>query len=794
MQGGTSRTQSIWKSRLGSAFRTGFACAIVGCISLFGPLPLQHMLAFPALAYVTVILIVSEATLGDALHGCWNAIYATLQGAVPAILILWLLGNARFWVSTAVFAVTVSTFIIVLPESTHMIAKRIALAQIVILYSVTTSNGLPTGHILHPAHVAVSTLIAAFASLLALLIPFPRLACREVKKKNKLLSSNVSERLKLYVRAFCAENDSEKLAYVAQAKSLSHTGNSLLQIIKLKQGSMQWERPLCISSQVNYMKGIEKVQAHEHLLGGMETALTSSPLFPVIVSDQELSNHLLHLKVDIISLESEISPESENKSLSLVKFLQSFQPSFPTQNELPYFFFLFCMELLQGELFTTRVEETQKSVNLPKQDWKTAVKSFAERYMSISNERILQAVKCSLSLGLAVLFGMIFSKENGYWSGLTVAVGMGFGREATFKIANLKAQGTVLGCIYGVLCSFIFKGFLELRFVSLLPWIIFTSFLRTSRMYGPPGAASAVIGALIVLGRKNYGPADKFAIVRITEAFIGLTCSIIVELLLRQKRPNTLSRIRLSESLGALHECISSLSFHVSGKIKHVTSLSESKDTQKKLKIQVSALHKIIEEAEAEPNFWFTPFSSSCYGKLYNSLSKMSEHMFFATSAVEFLLQEFHTIGHGWKGNYGSIDEVLEHFRFTMGSSIKFLQKITLVMSLAALESDIRRKDISYDLELGKLPHTVEDEMQKITDSFLKHSREIIDSIEASGVEDSVKTQMILGLSTLGFSMHGLMKETRELEKSVKDLIQWENPTRHVNLNEIYCKVISTNT
>lgn len=108
--------------------------------------------------------------------------------------------------------------------------------------------------------------------------------------------------------------------------------------------------------------------------------------------------------------------------------------------------------------------------------------------MWMSGERLLFASKCSITLGLAVLLGLLYNKENGYWSGLTVAISFSTGRQPTFTVANARAQGTVMGSIYGVLCSFVFQKFVDLWFLPLLPWIIFASFL--SHHGGGPLAAS----------------------------------------------------------------------------------------------------------------------------------------------------------------------------------------------------------------------------------------------------------------------------------------------------------------
>lgn len=173
-------------------------------------------------------------------------------------------------------------------------------------------------------------------------------------------------------------------------------------------------------------------------------------------------------------------------------------------------------------------------INVPSLKW-----VWSNWPIKISSERLMVAIKCSLSLGLEVLLGLLYSKENGYWAGLPVAITIASAREATFTVANVKAQGTVLGTVYGILVCSLFGRFLLLRSLSLLPWFVFVSFLQRSQMYGQAGGNSVVIGAVIKLGRKNYGPPSQFAIARITETFIGLFCSIMVDLILQPTRAST---------------------------------------------------------------------------------------------------------------------------------------------------------------------------------------------------------------------------------------------------------------
>ncbi|KAL1192310.1 hypothetical protein V5N11_000731 [Cardamine amara subsp. amara] len=241
----------------------------------------------------------------------------------------------------------------------------------------------------------------------------------------------------------------------------------------------------------------------------------------------------------------------------------------------------------------------------------------------------MPALNISLSLGLAIFLGSIYSKPNGYWAGLPVAISFAAAREATFKVANVKVQGTVIGTVYGVMGCFVFQRFLTVRFLSLLPWFIFSSFLSKSWMYGQAGGISAAIGAVLILGRKDFGPPSEFAIERIIETFIGLSCSIMVELIFQPTRAANVAKLELSRSFHALYECATLF--------RAKASKAEIMESQKKLRSHLSEFKKFTEEAHAEPNFWFSPFNFSCYEKLFKSLSKMADLLQFSGYAIGFL-------------------------------------------------------------------------------------------------------------------------------------------------------------
>ncbi|KAI3678349.1 hypothetical protein L6452_37637 [Arctium lappa] len=780
----------LWLSCLSASFRTAVACSIVAAATLFGPAALRRQVAFPAFSYVTVILIVTGAALGDTLRGCWDAVCATFLTVIPAILGLWAIGPSRLTTAVTSVVVGVAAFVVMVPDHrTHLVSKRIALGQIVIIYVVAYDMGGEADPVMHPVHVAASTAIGVLACVLALLLPYPSLATCQVKKKCKLYADNASERLKLCVKAFCAEDTTTAQAFASQANSLSINGTKLLNAINSKKESMKWEtlpieflKPYC-------MKTAEKLQAMEMPIQGLQIALHHIHSFPPQILDHDLKDSLHKLQQNISLTFDQLKscmpsdfatfPESnlENLMLPLHSFPQ-------THKDLSSFFFLFCSKLLQRKMTES------SSANPPASSEERSSKKNPEWNLFewigafVRQRRFLLALKCSLSVGFAVLFGLMYSKQNGIWSGLPVAISFAASREATIRVSNLKAQGTVLGTVYGVLGCFILERFVKIRFLILLPWFIFCSLIRRSRMYGPAGGVSAVIGAVLVLGRENFGSPKEFAINRIVEAFIGLSCSIVVEHLFQPARASTLAKIQLSKTLRVLHECVYTVSLGSGSK-------DCVRDGPMKLKANVNELRKFIQEAEMEPNFWFLPFHGVCYNKLLKTLSKMEGLLVFMNHANESLEQESRQMGRNMR--FKILEGDVELFKEMIHPSIKCFERVVLVKSLNKLDKDLQKSDPSSDIELGKLPISPqklnvngEDEIDNMVNSYLERSKELV---LGEGCEEVKGHELVLSLSAFAFCLRGLVRETKEMEKGVMELLQWENPSSHVNLHEISCKI-----
>lgn len=227
--------RALWREGLSSAFRTALACTIVGSLSLHAPPSIATLISFPAFSYVTAILIIfNHATLGDAMRGCCLALYATMQTLGPAMFTLWLLGPGRLSKAGTAVAVALAAFVVVLPWplSAHLVAKRLALGQIVLVYVVAYDNGVHTDPLIHPLRLAASTALGVLACVVALLLPYPRLACSQVTKSFVIF----------YIIVFTVtcyhflllRNNSEKRWFQQKLTSICFTHNQLLILLFLQ--------------------------------------------------------------------------------------------------------------------------------------------------------------------------------------------------------------------------------------------------------------------------------------------------------------------------------------------------------------------------------------------------------------------------------------------------------------------------------------------------------------------------------------------------------------------------------
>lgn len=910
-----SYEQVFWQSRVSAAFRTGWACLMVGIVMQYSSMH-HHWLAFPVFAYVMAVTVVGEASFGEALRSAFSVLVGTLHGVFPTIATLWFIKPQRFSVWTTTACVTVSCFSIAYPKVTNITSKRVAFAQVVIIYISAFMMKETMDAVTYPLRIAGSTALGAGCALLALILPVPKLACYQFQEKSKLSARITSEVLRLLVEAFSADEYEDANSLRFQAKSLSTAGGIILKQVEDNQVDLKWELPAlgCLPSVRLLSKEYGKLKQS---LAGMEMALKfSSPSQIGDTTHVLLADPLLHLTtwtsltlnhagsasistnpmqghIEFILEQGKEALKSFDEALAIViqricgNNMQKPYTSKPTnlpipghelrsinseeldkvrqgifKYHLPTCFFAFSMKHLckeamdmlrpcgervqqiaplkpesestEGSSYCRQCALPLRSISinvdaLQEESSQVKMKSkriwqFLSKWIScVDANRLLIALKCSLSLGLSVLLGVLFSPKRGYWAGIAVAISMGTSREATFKLANVRAQGTVAGSVYAVIASILTAESILLRAVALIPWVMFTSFLRQSKMYGYAGGLSAFIAAVIILGRKDVDPPSEFAIVRITETFIGIGCYILVELMLQPRRASTLARKELVVGICSLRDFTSSL---ISAQTRegcvhsYALALLELKEKEKKLKDHIYHLKNYIEEAKVEPDFWFLPFPATTYSKLLNSYCKIADLLHFAMLSHEYIIESCARNDISVERIYGFIGDDLQAFESRVSEAFQCFAEILRVKSLRKLIMQTRHIEDSrsdnlqsstgsasvhdhssvrgIDTNKGQQPNSDYHSVfvgqnsyniagdEDITHSLIKSVQEVVTDILRLQDDISSRNDFVISISSLAFCLENIMNESKEIEKAIHELLQWENPWSLIDLWEIY--------
>ncbi|XP_049358736.1 uncharacterized protein LOC125823398 [Solanum verrucosum] len=745
---GAEHNRIMWRMRLHSAIRTVVAYSIIGCSTLYGPPWLKKLVTFPAFAYVTATLVTSESTLGDTLSGSWHAILAMVQTMPLSMLGVWIaIDSGRNTLSpvASTLALGVTSLLVGIVECTHIRCKKIAFGQLVLVFADGVIRGVHTSVFVHPLRVACSTVLGIVASLLAFLLPYPKLAYFEVRKLHQLYGEISKERVEIYSRAITSQDNLIAVELLSKAKILSQTGAKLLQSIKLLKGGLMWETPwIRFFKSCSEIPRDNEIQNMELTIRGMEIALTSCPSFSTGLVNEGALLHVseqIHRKSDQVTHQATKGSDFANKSILLHNDTIP-----PSQTNLPAFFFLFCSNMLLTNSSTLHNDDSRTPCH--------------KSWMNIRprKETIMFSLKCSITLGLAMWLGLLFDKQNGFWAGLTVASTLAQGNLATFTLANAQAQGITFGSVYGVLSCSVFQKIDNLRFLPLLPWIIFSSFLKHSRIYGPTGGISALLGAVMILGRKNYGPHNEFAIIRLTETFIGLSCFVVVQFIMYPKRAANLARNQLHCTLDILKECMNQIVQ------KDHQELQELMEKQRKLKSKILDLKKFCFNAELEPDFWFLPFNATCYKKLQDSLSKIDDLFYFIVYNIKNVSHDFQNSGVDYKELQKCMNDELKKLKESVISSIStFLDKPSLIKLFP-----------DDDLEEGKFSK-INDQITDRGISFcFERSKEVIDRILSSQGKEELKEKSIISLYALGYCINNMLKEIKDVKIVMKELAQWE--------------------
>ncbi|MCO5554582.1 hypothetical protein L7F22_008112 [Adiantum nelumboides] len=425
------------------------------------------------------------------------------------------------------------------------------------------------------------------------------------------------------------------------------------------------------------------------------------------------------------------------------------------------------------------------------------------------------AFKMSLAMGLGAFLGSWFDKSKGYWADITLGLGFaGIAKGGSFKIASLRAQGTVAGSIYGLLVVLATKDFPSLRLIALIPWVILTSFLRQSKLYGFSGAMSAFTGAVVILARTNKDSSDEsFTVVRIVEAFMGMASFIVVELLVMPRRAAGMVKIELVSALSAMrsHMAAALLMFSELRCQKccalAVVNLKLQETT---LRRSLARVQKLAKEATEEPQLWYSAFPANAYTKLMESQGRMVDMLHFGVCAFDIVVQTMSKADTGIQELHGTFDRTLYVLKESVLPLLEFLEEALQSNNITRMsdrkspcnlsnrderragddEKLVEQENTAHFARSGRLllrmgsmksnyfMEEFEKSYQVLTNVLL---RSCVDEVRENYMEE-FSNSLLLSLGALAFSLEGLLREASELEQAVHELLQLESPWNLIEL------------
>ncbi|CAM6112392.1 unnamed protein product [Calypogeia fissa] len=456
-----------------------------------------------------------------------------------------------------------------------------------------------------------------------------------------------------------------------------------------------------------------------------------------------------------------------------------------------------------------------------------------------SKTQTKRSLKTALSMVLATTFGFLVlkGKTQAFWAPVTVGFIIGNFQGGSWRISNLRLQGTVLGSIYGFLALNASNNHKWAILLLLTPWVIFSSYIRYSPDYGYSGLVSAFTAAVLMLGRYQ-NDIKSFAMDRITENFVGIMCFVFVETVIFPERAVVLVRRELVSSLVSLRDCVGAI---VS--VYTEEALQECPDCRSLAVIQIKQLeHRLrasfanqsvlSKEAALEPDLWFVPFPAEVYPKLIAIQGRMLDLLYFMVCSLHATTEE--CVSEQMETLLKPLRTSLTALQEEVIASLDFLQEILQVKPVheggivprlkrwlaccpgltTATESRTSRGDVEQQtqpqstspyphhplLVLGRRDRSVDGiptSLKAIMDSFERSFEEVFESLIAKTKEEGaiymLSNTVMMSFGSLTFSLHALLRETVHLEKAVHELLQAESRWSVVDLWENYAKGIYHN-
>ncbi|EFJ31133.1 hypothetical protein SELMODRAFT_409072 [Selaginella moellendorffii] len=658
----------MWKSRLLSSARTGVACLIAALLLQYAHGYVKWT-SFPAFSFILSFVIVSECpSLAKVMRDSWSVLFGGIQGLSLGMLAINLLGpSVSIW--TSLMFIFWSSMVIAYPSFSNLLTKRVALTVATHLHVIAYARQQDMDRIFYPLKLGATMVLGLACSILALTFPFPKFA--SVKARQQLIQSIeiISQAFDALLTMFCTRERFQRQSLRFQAKSLMEAGSKVI----LEVHNTDCFLPFAVKAKSNYEKQVNKLMQH---VKAMELAMNSSSC-----SDQELSDSakasleetMSQVREWSKSFAAKMNHPSGKESVDSDKLLKdgkeimsqaletalSLQDPSQLQAQICGLSFahnarLFLAEATTMLQTTPNLSKVRSTLDTPEstpvsaspccklissvdpiEESKSEKETefhwgfFSQILKLYDRERFIVALKISLAMVLGSYAGSTYNRYHINWTTLIIGMGFNAHRDGSFRVSDLRLHGMVLGTIFGYLVSFYTQSSSPIfSIVALAGWIVFTSFMKHNRFYGPLGNVSALIGAIFLVGHRKRVPLDSLAMLRLTQSFIGIAAFVVVEYLVFPRKVSVLAKSTLAAGLAALERCAKTV---VSAGVDVArcccercqgSALEELGQARQEASSIAQKLGVLVQEAALEP-CWTDPFQEKAYAKILSSHARI---------------------------------------------------------------------------------------------------------------------------------------------------------------------------
>ncbi|XP_024516813.1 uncharacterized protein LOC9643278 [Selaginella moellendorffii] len=800
-----------WLSRLLSALRTGIACLLVLLgvskasrfveFPVFGYVVTVLVLSESALgkaledaafvmygtlqaaAFSMVVLsIIGESVVSlefNKRESTWELIIVLVfASSIPP-------GTKNFSLGVCLTCIFVKSFLWSYLPNQKPVKKRLALAITTIVYVNAYNNPL-THPVFFPLKLTLTTTLGTVSAIIALIFPVPRLSAYQVQYNTKLFAKLAMENFAVLVHAFCSNDQEEITSLCLQSKSVQRAalkayseiqrrkvtylreGNSLILTVcatyRLKQlGSLGFWFKQGVKQGAAVSKLVQDMTRNSlEKLGSWSNSFLSGTIssFPKSQIQAEKQVRIEEVREALLTLHdyaaatwnrSDCTPDEEFRRMfflfTVKKFVEEeikilMAGQVPVALSHPA-----CHHGCKAAAISSGSALPVHSSNTTPSNLVAATRRSLN--LAANKKMVIEAFKIALSMVIAVYLGVLYRKDYGYWSTITVALGLFNHRTGTFKSTSLRLQGTALGTVYGYLVALTTHQALLTTIFAILPWLAFTSFMRKSKLLELTGASTAYTSAVIIVGRRRPGIVQDFAVLRMAMAVLGLGAFMAVEALICSRRAARLARRELELNLKKIQECMQVIfdvhSIECSECFK--AAIPEVRKKEQTIRDGVERLRQLTAEARAEPDFWHAPFHDGIYSKLWESQSRITELLSYLSLAT--------------------VDFRSEGKLFTGGVTRQLkISQIGLSKTFECTYQSLRQKR-------SKAQHTADIENQ-FEESSIKDDADTSPPEEIYRDFQLVHSEAALTIGAIGFCCHELLKQATYLKKLTQELLLQE--------------------